>query len=47
MVARPWPSETIVMAGLLEQEKRREELVRRLEESTAGTAEYSRWSFLR
>jgi hypothetical protein len=39
MVSRPWPFETIVMALLLEQEKRIEELVRRIEESTAGTAE--------
>jgi hypothetical protein len=38
MVSRPWPFETIVMAVLLEQEKRIEEMVKRIEESTAGTA---------
>jgi hypothetical protein len=40
MVSRPWPFETIVMAVLLEQEKRIEELMRRLEETTAGRASY-------
>jgi hypothetical protein len=37
MGSRPWPFETIVMAVLLEHQKRVEEMVRRLEESTAGT----------
>jgi len=36
MVARPWPFETIVMAIVLEQQKRVEEMVRRLEELSAG-----------
>ena len=36
MVVRPWPFETIVMAVLLEHQRRLEEMVRRLEESTAG-----------
>jgi hypothetical protein len=36
MVSRPWPFETIVMAILLEQEKRVEEMVKRLEELLAG-----------
>ena len=31
MVSRPWPFETIVMAVLLEQEKRIEQLLKRLE----------------
>ncbi len=31
MVSRPWASETIVMAVLLEQEKRIEEMLKRLE----------------
>ena len=31
MVLRPWPFETIVMAVLLEQEKRVEQLLKRLE----------------
>jgi hypothetical protein len=47
MVSRPWPFETIVMAVLLEHQRRIEEVVRRIEESTAGRAESSRWSFLR
>jgi hypothetical protein len=38
MVSRPWPFETIVMAVLLEQEKRIGEMVRRIEESTTGRA---------
>jgi hypothetical protein len=36
MVSRPWPFETIVMAVLLEQEKRVTEIVKRLEELLAG-----------
>jgi hypothetical protein len=36
MVSRPWPFETIVMAVLLEQEKRVAEIVKRLEELLAG-----------
>jgi hypothetical protein len=39
MVSRPWPFETIVMAVLLEHEKRIGE-IRRIEESTAGRASY-------
>jgi hypothetical protein len=39
MVSRPWPFETIVMAVLLEHQRRIEEVVRRIEESTAGRAE--------
>jgi hypothetical protein len=31
MVSRPWPFETIVMAVLLEQEKRIEQLLRQIE----------------
>jgi hypothetical protein len=38
MVSRPWPFETIVMAVLLEQEKRIGEMVRRIEESMTGRA---------
>jgi hypothetical protein len=38
MVSRPWPFETIIMAVLLEQEKRIGEMVRRIEESTTGRA---------
>ena len=34
MVSRPWPFETIVMAVLLEQERRMEEMVKILEELT-------------
>jgi hypothetical protein len=30
MVSRPWPFETIVMAALLEQQKRVEEIMKRL-----------------
>jgi hypothetical protein len=33
MVSRPWPFETVVMAVLLEHQKRVEEMVRRIEES--------------
>jgi hypothetical protein len=36
MVSRPWPFETMVMAVLLEQEKRVAEIVKRLEELLAG-----------
>jgi hypothetical protein len=39
MVSRPWPFETIVMAVLLEHQRRIEEVVRRIEESMAGGAE--------
>jgi hypothetical protein len=39
MVSRPWPFETIVMAVLLEHQRRIEEVVRRIEESMAGRAE--------
>jgi hypothetical protein len=42
MVSRPWPFETIVMAILLEQEKRVEEMVRRLEELMGGKEQYYR-----
>ncbi len=35
MVSRPWPFESIVMAVLLEHEKRIEELVRKLQEAQA------------
>jgi hypothetical protein len=37
MVSWPWPFETVVMAVLLEHQRRVEEMVRRLEESRAGT----------
>jgi hypothetical protein len=37
MVSRSWLFETIVMAVLLEHQKRMEELVGRVEESSAGT----------
>jgi hypothetical protein len=37
MVARPWPFETIVMAVLLEHEKRILELIRELEQRVAST----------
>jgi hypothetical protein len=40
MVSRAWPFETIVMAVLLEQEKRIEESVRWLEGTTPGRASY-------
>jgi hypothetical protein len=36
MVSRPWPFETMVMAVLLEHEKRIEEMVKKLEELGAG-----------
>jgi hypothetical protein len=38
MVSRPWPFETMVMAVLLEHQKRLEELVRQLEASTVDNA---------
>jgi hypothetical protein len=37
MVSRPWPFETIVMAVLLEHQRRIEEVVRRIEELKGGT----------
>jgi hypothetical protein len=37
-LGRPWAFEPIVMAVLLEQEKRIGEMVRRIEESTTGRA---------
>jgi hypothetical protein len=37
MVSRPWPFETIVMAILLEQEKRIEHLMRQLEQRVPNT----------
>jgi len=37
MVARPWAFETIVMAVLLEHEKRVEEIVRKFEELGEGS----------
>jgi hypothetical protein len=36
MVSRPWPFETMVMAVLLEHEKRIEEMVKKREELGAG-----------
>ena len=39
MISRPWPFETIVMAVVLEHQRRIEEVVRRIEESMAGRAE--------
>ena len=36
MVSRPWPFETIVMAILLEQEKRVGQLLQQIEEETSG-----------
>jgi hypothetical protein len=36
MVSRPWPFETIVMAVLLEHEKRVEKVVKILEELAGG-----------
>jgi hypothetical protein len=42
MVSRPWRFEAVLMAVVLEQEKRVEEMVRRIEESTAGGASYER-----
>jgi hypothetical protein len=40
MVSRPWPFETIVMAVLLEQEKRIEELIRALHTCKMTPSEY-------
>ena len=37
MVARPWPFETMVMAVLLEHEKRIEHLIRQLEQRIPST----------
>ena len=37
MVSRPWPFETIVMAVLLEHEKRIEHLMRQLEQHVPST----------
>jgi hypothetical protein len=38
MVSRPWAFETMVMAVLLEQEKRVEEMVKKMNDLTAGKA---------